>query len=253
MSPPFFSRRSISSRWDCNRVTSSATSIRMAKAVASDRARSWAASGDALEPSVRPMASFQRSRKRWRCCSTSLGTSGTACWARLRSCARWPWSMVARRAPSWARASSNAARACSASSRAVGLQSSSAGPECTDSRSTSATDRGVAWGNQERMVSCAAFRRCNRRGEGSGTLVVSVLSRVARTSTLPRLIWLVSRLRREGSRARSSSGRRKARSRNRLLTDRISNPRRRVDAARPSVAGAVAAPAACALAYPVML
>ena len=35
-----------------------------------------------------PMASCQRSRKRARCCSTSLGTSGAACCARVRNSAQ---------------------------------------------------------------------------------------------------------------------------------------------------------------------
>src|SRR5450830_1270596 len=146
-SPPLPSRRSSSSRCESRRVISSATSMRMAKAVASDRARSWAASGRVL-PSVRFMASFQRSRKRWRCCSTSWGTSGVAWAARARS---WPMrscSMVLRRAPSRWRADSSslttlAARACTSS--ALGSRVWASEPP---RRITSATLSGVAWGNQ---------------------------------------------------------------------------------------------------------
>ena len=223
--------------------------MRMAKAVASVRARSWAASG-ATAPSARAIASFQRSMKRRRCCSTSWGTRGVASAASLRSCAMRSSSMVARRLPSRARASSSSVRACSASVGSTLLQSTAELPLPLARRRASETDRLRASGSQDWTVSWSMARRCSMAVEGSGRELPSSLSMAARTSTLPRLRRAVKRARKAGSCARSSSGRRNERSRKRLLTERISRPSRLL---RPDAPPSSSDAPCWALAYPVML
>ncbi|CAN5313768.1 hypothetical protein BH10PSE18_BH10PSE18_18180 [soil metagenome] len=238
ISPPFFTRRSISSRCELRRVSSSATSMRIAKAVASVSARSCAASGSV--PPVRPIASCQRSRKRVRCCSTSCGTNGAACVASLRNCAKWSLSIVARRAPSRSRAAIRLTSAFSVTSSSGALQSPRAVVSPPASRSTSATLSSRALGSQARMPSCRPFRRCSSRVDGSAIPACAVLSIAARSSTLPRLSLPVSSSRKAGSCCRSSSGSLNVRSRNRLLTDRISIPSRAAAAGLASVSGGLA-------------
>ena len=205
-------------------MISSATSIRMANAVASDKARSCAASGStALSPKAK--ASVQRSIKRWRCCATSCGTSGTACAASSLSCPMRSSSITARRSPSRWREASRAARACSASGRMSARLSVTAGAcSLAARRMTSATDSAPAWGSQALTVSCTLFRRCSRRTLGSGSRCRALVSRAMRTSTLPRLRRPTSSSRSAGSYWRSSSGSLNDRSRKRLLTARISRP-----------------------------
>ena len=81
-------------------------------------------------------------------------------------------------------------------------------------------------------------------------LALASCSMAARTSTLPRLRWRLSRARKAGSWARNSSGRRKVRSKKRLLTARISSPRRTQGV---SVGAVAVSGVSWALAYPVML
>ena len=228
MSPPFFNRRSISTRWESRRVSSSATSMRMAKAVASVRARSRAMSlvmalpvavADALR------ASFQRSMKRWRCCSTSWGIRGWASLARVRSCCRWSSSIVLRRWPSRSRALSSLSRPVLA--RAINGSCQSPGRLCgrLESCSTSATVRGEAWGSQARTLSCSPTSFWMSATLGARAPWSALPSTQARTSTLPRLRRPTSRSRKAGSVPRRSSGSLNVRSRKRLLTARISRPR----------------------------
>ena len=255
ISPPASIRRSISFKCESNRVTSSATSMRMAKAVASVRARSWAASALTVAwPLVwlSASASFQRSTKRCRCWATSCGTSGTACavsWAssRLRSL-----SMSARRAPSRWRALPSSLATFSARGKTTLLQSCGVDCSWAARRNTSATDSGLAVGNQARTLSCSELSRCSKAGAGSPN-PAALCSMKARTSTLPRLSLPASNWRKAGSKARNSSGRRNVMSRKRLLTQRISSPKRAVLAGFDSVLESGAGAFCWALAYPVML
>ena len=81
----------------------------------------------------------------------------------------------------------------------------------------------------------------------SGTVVEASDSMEARTSTLPRFRWPISRSRSAGSYWRSSSGNLKDKSKNRLLTERISSPKRPARAL-VSVSGVEEAVLCCALA-----
>jgi len=103
-------------------VSSSATSMRMAKAVASVKCAVLAPLRATRRPSVHSaMASFQRSRKRWRRCCSPVGNQRR--WpgaASARSCSRWPCSMAARRAPSRLRAGQQSFSASSRQGRLPG-------------------------------------------------------------------------------------------------------------------------------------
>ena len=243
-SPPWRSSRAISSRWDCSRPSSSATSMRIAKAAASDIARSASASaGTPCEAPAAASASFQRSRKRWRWRSTTCGTSGAACAASARSASTRSIRMATRRSPSRARASRSRATHSRAASAAAS-SSTGAGAVERHQASASCTLIGADCGSAASTADCSAPSRASCSAAG-GRTSVSARSPCRRSSILPRLKACVSCSRKPGSRARSSSGRRSVRSRKRLLTERSSTvtvpARTAVDSVFSPVSGPVPA------------
>jgi hypothetical protein len=159
-SPPAASSRSISSRCEARRVSSSATSMRMAKAVASVSARSCATSGRCC-PRSRP----------WRRASAPKIASFVAppAWApaawlaqdKVRSCAVRSVSMCARRAPSRSRAALQLLEACLASFSTAGCQCRAGAASLGSAmRSTSATDKPGLGHPVSVMLSCRPLRRC---------------------------------------------------------------------------------------------
>ena len=102
-----------------------------------------------------------------------------------------------------------------------------------------------ASGSQARTLSCTEARRCNSRAEGSVTGLLLPDSIAMRSSTLPRLSCAPNSSRKAGSDWRSSSGRRKVRSRKRLLTARISRPNELADAPLVSPLGLASAVRDC--------
>ena len=129
------------------------------------------------------------------------------------------------RSPSRRRDASKAVVACAAIVRICSwLMSASGACSAAASRMTSATLSAWALGSQARVLSWRLLSRCSRRALGSGIWWRLAASWLMRTSTLPRLSWLTSNSRRAGSYWRNSSGNLKDKSRNRLLTARISRP-----------------------------
>jgi hypothetical protein len=164
-----------------------------------------------------------------RCCSTSCGISGAASGqlAQLGQAVRAAWWTAARPR---ARAPRSSLSGSAASGSTVGLRDASRRRAvCWSSarRSTSATrQRPAHRAARLRTLSCRWPRRCSMARADSPTAGPSRPSTPARTSTLPRLS--------AGPAARAGPVRaaaappdsRKVRSRKRLLTERISRPRR---------------------------
>ena len=259
-SPPPLSRRAISSRCARRRESSSATSMRSAKVAASFIARSRKASVGTLpaelvasRPPVAFSACVQRSRKR--CCwrSTTAGTSGSACVASSRSRTMRSVRIATSFSPSRARASLSAATA----RRAASISASSTRPTAAGAErhhcNTSCTLSTWALGSQPVTVPSRRDRRLSWSGVGCGQSSAEPLPALTRMSTLPRRQAAATSSRSAPSCWRSSSGMRKATSRNRLFTDRSSTVTAAASVeAAPSAAAAEAAVAE-ALPKPVML